>query len=498
MANSVSSINSGDARTRRRSDFMDDQKSLSCSSTDTRSSAELTSASSDSLSRTSVSGDSLRPFSDDEDALNFEKAELGQLTRPWYLRPSYTSDTLKVDGKGIVRAGTIGALVEKLTVDPISGMIQEVAFRNVFLMTYRTFVTAERLLALLIARYQLDCPPELQPDEVAIWKEQKQRPIQQRVLITIKLWVEDYRFTDEGPSIIRTLVEFLRTVPSQSPFSRTAKHILEAFDKPVPKTPKEPSPWKWNKSSKPFKGDILQLDPESMAQHLCLYEHKLYCKIKLQECLRWASTQSGSSVANLLTFVETHAKLTRWVQCTVVEADTTSRRTAAVDFWIAVARNCHTLNNFSSMSAIVSALSSTTISMLHMTWSHSHRAAQLATMQEYNNPSRAFATYRALLRSAEGPTIPFVPMFLTEITHIRDAMPDTLESLASPESLILFVKQQRCFPSEKESVSACIAEQLRTAERRGDEWFWSKTHNTQAVELGQSDIRASMAVAGFQ
>ena len=166
------------------------------------------------------------------------------------------------------------------------------------------------------------------------------------------------------------------------------------------------------------------------------------------------------------------------------------------------------------MSAIVSALSSTTISMLHMTWSHSHRAAQLATMQEYNNPSRAFATYRALLRSAEGPTIPFVPMFLTEITHIRDAMPDTLESLASPESLILFVKQQRWytvisamlqhqsrsynFPSEKESVSACIAEQLRTAERRGDEWFWSKTHTTQAVELGQSDIRASMAVAGFQ
>lgn len=67
-----------------------------------------------------MSGDSLRPFSDEEDALNFEKAELGQTHLPWYLRPSYNSATLKVDSKGLVRAGTIDALIEKLTVDPIS------------------------------------------------------------------------------------------------------------------------------------------------------------------------------------------------------------------------------------------------------------------------------------------------------------------------------------------------------------------------------------------
>lgn len=83
---------------------------------------------------------------------------------------------------------------------------------------------------------------------------------------------------------------------------------------------------------------MLQLLPEAMAQHLCLYEHKLYCKIKLKECLSWATTQTGQSVANLVTFCDTHAKLTKWVQCSIVETDSTSRRTAAVDFWIAVAQ----------------------------------------------------------------------------------------------------------------------------------------------------------------
>ncbi|KZP28969.1 ras GEF [Athelia psychrophila] len=390
-------------------------------------------------------------------------------------------------------------------------MARDVAFRNVFLMTFRTFLTAEQLLASLVSRYRM-APPNVQAEALERWKELGQRPIQQRVLTTIKIWVEDYRFTDEGSGLARTLVEFLRAVVSESPLSRTAKHILEALEKPVPKPQKEASTWKWNKT-KAFKGDMLQLLPEAMAQHLCLYEHKLYCKIKLQECLSWATTQTGQSVANLVTFCDTHAKLTKWVQCSIVETDSTSRRTAAVDFWIAVAQGCRTLNNFSSLSAIVSALSSSTISMLHMTWSTSNRAEHLAVMMEYNNPSRAFSAYRSLIRTAEGPTVPFVPMFLTEITHIRDVMPDTLEPIGSHETLILFVKQQRWytviapmlqhqsrsydFPAEKESITAFIAEQLRIVEQRGEDWFWNKTHATQAVELGQSDIRASMAVAGF-
>lgn len=149
-----------------------------------------------------------------------------------------------------------------------------------------------------------------------------------------------------------------------------------------------------------------------------------------------------------------------------------------------------------------------------MTWAAATRAAQLEPMLEYNNPSRAFASYRALLRSAEGPTVPFVPMFLTEITHIRDQIPDTLEPSNLAEPLVLFIKQQKWhrvistmlqhqsrsyeFSSEKGSIAAFVADQLRVAEQKDEDWFWSKTAKTQATELGLTDIRASMAVAGFQ
>lgn len=57
------------------------------------------------------------PFVHDDDSLNFCNAKLGQSHLPWYLRPSYNSDTLKVDSAGHIKAGTLPALVERLTVD---------------------------------------------------------------------------------------------------------------------------------------------------------------------------------------------------------------------------------------------------------------------------------------------------------------------------------------------------------------------------------------------
>lgn len=71
----------------------------------------------DAFSR-AMSGEARQPFVDDNDALNFYNAKLGQSHLPWYLRPSYNSDTLKVDPEGQVKAGTLPALIERLTIDP--------------------------------------------------------------------------------------------------------------------------------------------------------------------------------------------------------------------------------------------------------------------------------------------------------------------------------------------------------------------------------------------
>src|SRR5882762_3881316 len=96
------------------------------------------------------------------------------------------------------------------------------------------------------------------------------------------------------------------------------------------------------------------------------------------------------------------------------------------------------------MSAIITALSSTVITRLHLTWSHASRKSHLDAMLRFNNPSGGFSAYRSLLNLVDGPCVPFLTMFLTDLVHVQDQNPDSLPS-SSDEPLICFTKSRRWY-----------------------------------------------------
>jgi son of sevenless-like protein len=49
-------------------------------------------------------------------------------TKPWYLRPNYEDSEIQIDPDGKVRAGTVAALVERLTAHEHSGAPDNIAF----------------------------------------------------------------------------------------------------------------------------------------------------------------------------------------------------------------------------------------------------------------------------------------------------------------------------------------------------------------------------------
>ncbi len=68
--------------------------------------------------------DKVRQLTGDDDAQAFHNAKQAQANLPWYLQPSYTADEIKLEYDGSVRAGTLSALVERLTVDPLCEFTQ--------------------------------------------------------------------------------------------------------------------------------------------------------------------------------------------------------------------------------------------------------------------------------------------------------------------------------------------------------------------------------------
>ena len=100
------------------------------------------------------------------------------------------------------------------------------------------------------------------------------------------------------------------------------------------------------------------------------------------------------------------------------------------------------------MHAIINALSNHIISRLDQTWAHATQAAVLDNLLAFGNPENRFSTYRAAIRASQGPCVPYIGMWLTEIAQINDRYPDTVPSnnwdLAT-SSLINFYKRAKWF-----------------------------------------------------
>jgi son of sevenless-like protein len=273
------------------------------------------------------------------------------------------------------------------------------------------------------------------------------------------------------------------------------------------------------------------LDPADIAEQLCLIEHKLYRKIRPQECINWTKTQSGPPVSNLQNFVSAYDRLVAWVKMSILTVEPLGRRADTVEFWIKVTeacvlwsfsikteligykQKCRQLQNFSAMMALLSALSSTTISRLHVTWANAGRRSHLDPLLKFNDSASGFAAYRALLRSAEGPCLPFLGMHFADIARNNWQMSDIIPSPSNPDIyLICFLKRRKLHDmvsamlqhqtkvynfAENESTRSFIQGHLQAAASKAEEWFWETSLDVQKSELPHADMRKGFEAVGF-
>ena len=68
----------------------------------------------------SRNGRKVAQITGDDDAQAFHNAKVAQANFPWYLKPRHDSTDIKLEYDGTVVAGTVSALIERLTVDPLS------------------------------------------------------------------------------------------------------------------------------------------------------------------------------------------------------------------------------------------------------------------------------------------------------------------------------------------------------------------------------------------
>lgn len=355
---------------------------------------------------------------------------------PWYLEGDEEYDLL-LDVKGNIKGGTKEALVAHLTHHDLF----DSTFNTAFLLTFATIMSVGEFINLLIARFNIEAPEGLSYEEYNNWIAKKQNPIKLRVMNIMKLLVEKHWSKSYyNELVLKKWLKFSQT-PQVQLFSIgkiLSNDLLRLLNGEVLSREREPSipdskpPAPLSKGFSMKKIKLLDIDYIELARQLTLMEFNYYSKITKFACLTkvWGKKSGlNETIDPISNFIRASNQLTNYVAYMILRKADPKKRVQIIRYFVQVAEKCRQYNNFSSMTAIISALYSSPIHRLKKTWKFvsSDTLSQLQNMNKLMNSSRNFNEYRDLLKFVGSePCVPFFGVYLSDLTFVFHGNPDYL------------------------------------------------------------------------
>ncbi|KIW64734.1 hypothetical protein PV04_09647 [Phialophora macrospora] len=442
---------------------------------------------------------------------------------PWYLQLDHAGE-ITYDTKNDppqVKSGTLTGLVEQLTRHDRP----DTTFTTTFLLTYRSFTTASELFELLVRRFSLQPPAGLTRDEHSVWEEHKQKPARFRVLNIMKTWLEQYWMEHDDANsqeLLERMLTFAKTtytttkIPLAKALTATAEQRLkggEALSKKLVLTLTNSAPPPiLPKNMKKLK--FLDIDAREFARQLTIMESKLYGKIKPVECLaktweRKGNSDTSDTAPNVKALIYHSNKLTHWVSAMILSQTEVKKRVVIIKHFVQIAEQCRGLNNFSSVTAIISALGTSHIVRLSRTWQavNPKTNAMLEGMRNLIASGKNFLQYRETLRVATPPCIPFLGVYLTDLTFIEDGIPSHIKGTnlinfakrTKTAEVIRDIQQYQNVPYALNPVPELqewIAENMRNAGTSDDDMF-AQSLKIEPREREEEKITRLLSESGF-
>lgn len=285
------------------------------------------------------------------------------------LSHDYDIRDIYCNSEGTILGATLNVLVEKMT--PHDALV-EPTFHQIFMMTWRLFMTPPELVNALIERYNLHPPTILKGDDLEVWVKRKATPTKLRVSNFIKTWLENYWRSDTDDTVLTQLSQFVRdTVALQ--FSAPAQRILEVIrartisdhsivsprpidrtksvdrlretptSLPTPVSPSEIPRPTINKTllaalkNKTYSNvTITDFDALELARQFTIMESKLYLRVQPEEVLEVGQT-NGAPATNVKAISTLSTAITGWVTESILDEPDTKKRTNLVKFFVKVA-----------------------------------------------------------------------------------------------------------------------------------------------------------------
>jgi hypothetical protein len=341
---------------------------------------------------------------------------------------------------GQISGGSLPALVEQLTTFEST---PDAVFVTAFYLTFRLFTTPIELAQCLIDRF--DYIGDSQTVGV---------PVRLRVYNVFKGWLESH-WSSESDSAALGVIFTFATGKLRASMPAAGKRLAELTSKvtevkagalvprlvsSIGKTGVSHSIFTLSDSNVPSSNitksqlnalraskdgrsqcSILDFDPLELARQFTIIESRLFCAIQPEELLALEWTKKSDSKAHNVKAMSTlSTDLANLVADTILQLEDAKKRAMTIKQWVKIAAKCLELNNYDSLMAIICSLNSSMVNRLKRTWElvSAKTKARLDELKAVTDVGRNYAVLRQRLQNHIAPCIPFVGIYLTDLTFI--------------------------------------------------------------------------------
>jgi son of sevenless len=187
---------------------------------------------------------------------------------------------------------------------------------------------------------------------------------------------------------------------------------------------------------------LLDFHPEEIARQLTLLDAELYRSIKPWEFLglSWAKKDKDKRAPRIIAMINHFNLISNRIAAELLQVETLRERIALLKHIIEIAGKCLSLNNYNATMEVVSGLGASAVFRLKHTWAGigSKHLKILNQCREVTSRHQNYKNFREHLHSVNPPVVPYLGVYLTDLTFLEDGNSDTL-----PESgMINFVKRR--------------------------------------------------------
>jgi len=182
---------------------------------------------------------------------------------------------------------------------------------------------------------------------------------------------------------------------------------------------------------------IFDCSSMSIAKQLSLIDERVFMEVAADEVLAWRKKQEPELSPNVFAMITQFNRTSMWAATTILMQLTLTERAKAFQKLVDVCKCLRKLRSFNMLMAVLSAFNSSAVHRL----SHTQFAAGTKTrtvlerLKSLMSCDGGFVTLRSALETCRRPAIPYLGMYLSDITLIHHGNRDYVEPSAVDEEV---------------------------------------------------------------